>query len=161
MLDQIGGAKKIWKPIFLISKIYPYGLKIVYTNLLYFRKDVLEMQLMLVIKVYLLSRIYFIVINNNTNIIVAGILTKLHPLVFDLMKTDKMIGFSTNALDCLDWKPNLLYRDSNNECEYSEDALDKLISCAKLLTDDIRQITSFIKVILIFVLYYTVYIIIL
>lgn len=99
--------------------------------------------------------------NNNTNIIVAGISTKLHPLVFDLMKTDKMIGFSTNALDCLDWKPHLLYRDSNNECEYSEDALDKLISCAKLLTDDIRQITSFIKVILIFVLYYIMYIIIL
>lgn len=74
-----------------------------------------------------------------------GISTKLQPLVFDLMKTNKMISFSTNALDCLDWKPNLLHRDSNNECEYSEDALDKLISCAKLLTDDIRQITSFIK----------------
>lgn len=116
---------------------------------------------MLVIKVYLLSRIYFIVINNNTNIIVLGISTKLHPLVFDLMKTDKMINFSTNALDCLDWKPHLLHRESNNECEYSEDALDKLISCAKLLTDDIRQITSFIKVLSIFVLYYIMYIIIL
>lgn len=62
------------------------------------------------------------------------------------MKTDKMISFCTNTLDCLDWKPHVLHRDSNNECEYSEDALDKLISCAKLLTDDIRQITSFIKV---------------
>jgi hypothetical protein len=54
-------------------------------------------------------------------------------------------------LDCLGWKPDILNRDSNIECEYTEDALDKLISCAKLLTDDIRQITSFIKVILIFI----------
>lgn len=58
-----------------------------------------------------------------------------------------MINYSTNALDCLGWKSNILNRDSNTECEYSEDALDKLILCAKLLTDDIRQITSFIKVI--------------
>jgi len=64
-----------------------------------------------------------------------------------------MIIYSTNTLDCLDWKPDLLNRNSNNECEYSEDALDKLISCAKLLTDDIRQITSLIKVILIFLMY--------
>jgi len=70
------------------------------------------------------------------------------------MKTDKIISFCINTLDCLDWKSHVLYRDLNNECEYSEDALDKLISCAKLLTDDIRQITSFIKVILIFVMYY-------
>jgi len=83
-----------------------------------------------------------------------GISTKLQPLVFDLIKTDKMICYSTNALDCLDWKPQVLYRELNNECEYSEDALDKLISCAKLLTDDIRQVTSFIKVILIFLVYY-------
>lgn len=61
-----------------------------------------------------------------------------------------MICYSTNVLDCLDWKPQVLYRELNNECEYSEDALDKLISCAKLLTDDIRQVTSFIKVVLIF-----------
>lgn len=58
-----------------------------------------------------------------------------------------MISYSTNALDGLGWKSNILNRDSNTECEYSEDALDKLILCAKLLTDDIRQITSFIKVI--------------
>lgn len=57
-----------------------------------------------------------------------------------------MISYSTNALNNLDWKPDILIRDSNTECEYSEDALDKLISCAKLLTDDLRQITSFIKV---------------
>jgi len=107
------------------------------------------MQLMLVIKVYLLQRN---VDSYNIIIIFLGISTKLHPLVFDLIKTDKMICYSTNALDCLDWKPQVLYRDLNNECEYSEDALDKLISCAKLLTDDIRQVTSFIKVILIFLL---------
>jgi len=57
-----------------------------------------------------------------------------------------MIIYSINALDSLDWKTDVLNRDSNRECDYSEDALDKLISCAKLLTDDIRQITSFIKV---------------
>lgn len=79
---------------------------------------------------------------------VLGIATKLHPMVFDLIKTDKMINYSTSALDYLGWKSNILNRDSNIECEYSEDALDKLISCAKLLTDDIRQITSFIKVLL-------------
>jgi len=67
--------------------------------------------------------------------------------VFDLIKTNKIIGYSINALDYIGWKTNILIRDSNTECEYSEDALDKLISCAKLLTDDIRQITSFIKVI--------------
>ncbi|XP_026809766.1 breast cancer anti-estrogen resistance protein 1 [Rhopalosiphum maidis] len=84
-------------------------------------------------------------LGNAINACDKGISTKLHPLVFDLIKTDKMICYSTNALDCLDWKPRVLYRDLNNECEYSEDALDKLISCAKLLTDDIRQVTSFIK----------------
>lgn len=57
-----------------------------------------------------------------------------------------MISYSTNDLDNIGWKPDFLIRDSNTECEYSEDALDKLISCAKLLTDDIRQTTSFIKV---------------
>lgn len=57
-----------------------------------------------------------------------------------------MISYSTHDLDNINWKPDILIRDSNTECEYSEDALDKLISCAKLLTDDIRQTTSFIKV---------------
>lgn len=56
-------------------------------------------------------------------------------------------------MDCLHWNPDILNRDPNSESEYSEDALDKLISCAKLLTDDIRQITSFIKVKLIFNFY--------
>lgn len=71
-----------------------------------------------------------------------------------------MISYSTNDLDNIDWKPDILIRDSNTECEYSEDALDKLISCAKLLTDDIRQTTSFIKVKLIFLhfIYKSVYI---
>lgn len=78
---------------------------------------------------------------------VLGISTKLHPLVFDLVQTNKIIGYSRNALDYIGWEANILNRDSNTESEYSEDALDKLISCAKLLTDDIRQITSFIKVI--------------
>lgn len=107
---------------------------------------------MLLIKVYnykfhdannkmLINRIY----------IFLGISTKLHPLIFNLLKINKIIIYSTNTLDCLDWKLDILCRDSNTECEYSEDALDKLISCAKLLTDDIRQITSFIKVILILV----------
>lgn len=58
-----------------------------------------------------------------------------------------MINSSINALNCLCWKSDILKRDLNTECEYSEDALDKLIACAKLLTDDIRQIASFIKVI--------------
>lgn len=84
-------------------------------------------------------------LGNAVNARDKGISTKLHPLVFDLIKTDKIISYSTNVLDCLDWNPHVLHRDSNNECEYSEDALDKLITCAKLLTDDIRQITSFIK----------------
>ncbi|KAF0751952.1 breast cancer anti-estrogen resistance protein 1 [Aphis craccivora] len=84
-------------------------------------------------------------LGNAVNARDKGISTKLQPLVFDLIKTDKMICYSTNALDCLNWKPQVLYRELNNECEYSEDALDKLISCAKLLTDDIRQVTSLIK----------------
>lgn len=91
--------------------------------------------------------IYF----TNIFLIILGISTKLHPLVFDLVKTNKIINNSINTLDYLCWKPDILKRDLNTECEYSEDALDKLIVCAKLLTDDIRQIASFIKVILIFI----------
>lgn len=64
-----------------------------------------------------------------------------------------MINYTTNALEDLGWKPDILNRESNTECNYSEDVLDKLISCAKLLTDDILQITSFIKVILIFIIF--------
>lgn len=65
-----------------------------------------------------------------------------------------MINYSISALDYLCWKSDILSRDSNAESEYSEDALDKLISCAKLMIDDIRQITSFIKVIILIFLCY-------
>lgn len=61
-------------------------------------------------------------------------------------------------MDCLDWKHDVLYKDSVSECDYSEDALDNLISCAKCLTDDIRQITSFIKVIFTFFTVLDIYI---
>ncbi|XP_050421811.1 enhancer of filamentation 1 isoform X2 [Adelges cooleyi] len=74
-----------------------------------------------------------------------GISVKLQPLVLNLIQIFKMINYSINSLDYLGWSPSVLSRDSNVECEYSEDALDKVVSCAKLLTDDIRQITSFIR----------------
>lgn len=89
-------------------------------------------------------------------IYVLGISIKLHPLVLGLEKIDNMISYSVNNLDGLDWKLDILKRNSSIECEYSEDALDMLISCAKLLIDDIRQITSFIKVMLIFYNYYDI-----
>lgn len=86
----------------------------------------------------------------HTYVFVLGISIKLHPLVLGLEKIYNMISYSVNALHSLGWKLDILNRNPNVECEYSEDSLDMLISCAKLLIDDIRQIASFIKVILIF-----------
>lgn len=108
------------------------------------------MLLMLLIKVLfgwlIKSNVELFIYTYYKVIFFLGISTKLHPLVLNLVKINKIIIYSIHALDSLDWKTDVLNRDSNSECDYSEDALDKLISCAKLLTDDIRQITSFIKV---------------
>ncbi|VVC32042.1 Hypothetical protein CINCED_3A002269 [Cinara cedri] len=84
-------------------------------------------------------------LGNAMNAPDKGISTKLQPLVSDLVKTDNMISYTTNALDQLGWKSDILSRGLNTECDYSEDVLDKLISCAKSLTNEILQITSFIK----------------
>ncbi|XP_050540750.1 breast cancer anti-estrogen resistance protein 1 [Daktulosphaira vitifoliae] len=84
-------------------------------------------------------------LGNSLNAPDKGISVKLHPLIINLIKICKIINCSINSLDYLGWIPNVLSRDSQVDNNYSEDALDKLISCAKLLTDDIRQITSFIK----------------
>lgn len=70
---------------------------------------------------------------------------KLAPLVASLRKSYHTVNEAAEKLKGIDWDVEVLVVSEDSENRYVPDALDILVSCSKALTDDIRQITSFIQ----------------
>lgn len=71
---------------------------------------------------------------------------KLRPLVKALRTADLLVQEAASILDNKEWSADLLCRDETDEKGSSPDALDQLVACARALTEDVRQTTSFIQV---------------
>ncbi|XP_044584368.1 breast cancer anti-estrogen resistance protein 1 [Cotesia glomerata] len=85
-----------------------------------------------------------------------GLANKFRPLVKALRYSDKLVKEAAWKLDAIEWDAAKLSR--NNETKISTnnsspsfissihpDPLDQLIACARVLTEDVRQIASFIQ----------------
>ncbi|KAG8041002.1 hypothetical protein G9C98_001990 [Cotesia typhae] len=85
-----------------------------------------------------------------------GLVNKFRPLVKALRDSDKLVKEAAWKLDAIEWDAAKLSR--NNETKISTnnslpsfissihpDPLDQLIACARALTEDVRQIASFIQ----------------
>ncbi|XP_063237096.1 breast cancer anti-estrogen resistance protein 1 isoform X2 [Bacillus rossius redtenbacheri] len=71
-----------------------------------------------------------------------GLAGKLRPLTQALRDADTLVWEAVAALDAVDWALDVLARD---EEEGGTDALDRLVACARALTEDVRQLASFIQ----------------
>ncbi|XP_017892643.1 breast cancer anti-estrogen resistance protein 1 [Ceratina calcarata] len=90
-----------------------------------------------------------------------GLVTKLRPLVKALKDSDKLVQEAASELDAMEWDAAKLAREdddaptptNNNGPPISAsvtslsppDPLDQLIACARALTEDVRQVASFIQ----------------
>ncbi|KAL0271029.1 UNVERIFIED_CONTAM: hypothetical protein PYX00_008271 [Menopon gallinae] len=72
-----------------------------------------------------------------------SLVTKLKPLSKALNDANRIIQDSCNELDMLNWEVDKLSREKEEETNF--DCLDRLISCAKSLTEDIRRAASFLQ----------------
>ncbi|XP_073990430.1 serine_rich_CAS and FAT-like_CAS_C domain-containing protein p130CAS [Rhodnius prolixus] len=72
-----------------------------------------------------------------------GLGGKLGPLVASLTKADLLVKECCQSLEFSGWSTTLLAVEDPDI--HQPDALDALVSCAAALTDDIRQVTSFIQ----------------
>ncbi|XP_066592437.1 breast cancer anti-estrogen resistance protein 1 [Prorops nasuta] len=85
-----------------------------------------------------------------------NLIIKLRPLVKTLRDSDKLVQEATMKLDSIDWDVNKLCRngcggtlsngpESPISTAGQPDPLDQLIACARSLTEDVRQVASFIQ----------------
>uniref|UniRef100_A0A069DZ63 SH3 domain-containing protein n=1 Tax=Panstrongylus megistus TaxID=65343 RepID=A0A069DZ63_9HEMI len=72
-----------------------------------------------------------------------GLGGKLGPLVASLTKADLLVKECCQKLECIGWNAAKLSVEDPDI--HQPDELDTLVSCAAALTDDIRQVTSFIQ----------------
>lgn len=71
---------------------------------------------------------------------------KLKPLVKALRDADKLVHEASHNLDIIGWTAETLSRDEQKyKAQPIPDNLDQLIACAQTLTEDVRQIASFIQ----------------
>lgn len=88
-----------------------------------------------------------------------GLANKFRPLVKALRDSDKLVQDAATQLDTMEWDTGKLSRggagDTSTPTNCSSpsfisslqpDPLDQLIACARALTEDVRQIASFIQV---------------
>lgn len=75
---------------------------------------------------------------------------KLRPLAKALFETNNTVQESAKVLDDCDWSIDVLSKSANSptvdDVNYTLDSLDQLVVCARCLTEDIRQFTSFVQV---------------
>ncbi|KAL1502053.1 hypothetical protein ABEB36_007256 [Hypothenemus hampei] len=72
-----------------------------------------------------------------------NLLIKLAPLVQSLRKSDSLVQNASDALDKHNWAIKVLAHAENSSLK--PDELEQLIACARALTEDVRQIASFIQ----------------
>lgn len=87
-----------------------------------------------------------------------GLATKLRPLVKALRDSDKLVQEAATELDAMEWDAGKLCRGGGDTPTPTNgppstilppaqpDPLDQLIACARALTEDVRQVASFIQV---------------
>lgn len=87
-----------------------------------------------------------------------GLATKLRPLVKALRDSDKLVQEAATELDAMEWDASKLCRGGGDAPTPTNgppstilppaqpDPLDQLIACARALTEDVRQVASFIQV---------------
>lgn len=69
---------------------------------------------------------------------------KLKPLVKALRDADKLVHEVSQNLDMYGWSVDILAKEDESQ-NRTGDNLNQLIACAQTLTEDVRQITSFIQ----------------
>ncbi|EZA60283.1 Breast cancer anti-estrogen resistance protein [Ooceraea biroi] len=86
-----------------------------------------------------------------------GLATKLRPLVKALRDSDKLVQEAATELDTMEWDASKLCRGGGDTptptngsppsllLPVQPDPLDQLIACARALTEDVRQVASFIQ----------------
>lgn len=70
---------------------------------------------------------------------------KLAPLVSSIRKSDSLVQEATNNLHKYNWSLEVLSRPPEDEKIHKPDELEQLVACSRALTEDIRQIASFIQ----------------
>lgn len=96
---------------------------------------------------------YFLIVKkyfkNLIQFFFSGLALKLRPLVTALRNTDRIVQDAAQTLDNQSWSIEQL---AQNEYDHATtlstrppDALEQLIACSRALTEDVRQITSFIQ----------------
>lgn len=83
-----------------------------------------------------------------------GLATKLRPLVKALRDSDRLVQEAAGELDSMQWDVARLSRGgdetptptNNSPPSLLPDPLDQLVACARALTEDVRQVASFIQV---------------
>ncbi|XP_022908910.1 enhancer of filamentation 1 isoform X2 [Onthophagus taurus] len=84
-------------------------------------------------------------LGNATKATDKNLPAKLSPLVVALRSSDKLVNEAADKLNQIDWSLHVLARNNENEKSYKPDELEQLIACSKALTDDVRQVASFIQ----------------
>lgn len=85
-------------------------------------------------------------LGNAANADDKTLVLKLRPLVKALRDADKLVHEASQSLDVQGWSAEILARDEpKQKYPSSPDNLDHLIACTQTLTEDVRQITSFIQ----------------
>lgn len=70
----------------------------------------------------------------------------MRPLVTALRNADRLVQEASLTLDHQDWSVDVLsIVDDNDSMIQRPDALEQLVACSRALTEDVRQITSFIQ----------------
>lgn len=70
---------------------------------------------------------------------------KLAPLVTAIRKSDTLVQEATDSLNKCNWSLDVLSRPPEDEKIQKPDELEQLVACSRALTEDIRQIASFIQ----------------
>ncbi|XP_018577737.1 breast cancer anti-estrogen resistance protein 1 [Anoplophora glabripennis] len=74
-----------------------------------------------------------------------NIAIKLAPLVSALRKSDSLVQEASEKLNKHNWSLEVLSRPNEEEKIRKPDELEQLVACSRALTEDIRQIASFIQ----------------
>ncbi|XP_028134299.2 breast cancer anti-estrogen resistance protein 1 isoform X2 [Diabrotica virgifera virgifera] len=70
---------------------------------------------------------------------------KLSPLVLAIRKANTLVQEVSEKLNKHNWSLDILSRPLDEECVKKPDELEQLVACSRALTEDIRQIASFIQ----------------
>ncbi|EEZ99463.2 Breast cancer anti-estrogen resistance protein 1-like Protein [Tribolium castaneum] len=84
-------------------------------------------------------------LGNATRATDKNLASKLTPLVVALKKSDSLVCEATEKLNDQRWTLDLLARSDDDEKNRKPDELEQLVACSRALTEDIRQIASFIQ----------------